>query len=69
MLQRLVYPHRFLGIIFLTINCTKMNRIDFSKIHFDKSKTSPMLVRTGELSSPKSANSWINPLAASEFKI
>jgi len=71
MLQRLAYRyHRFLGIMFLTIICTRLTGIDFTKIRFSKSKTSSILVRKDELSSLKSANAWINSpsFTASEHK-
>jgi thiol-disulfide isomerase/thioredoxin len=71
MIQRLAYRyHRFLGIMFITIVGSGLIKIDFSKIHFNKSKTSYMQLIDGELSSLKNANAWINSssLTASELK-
>jgi thiol-disulfide isomerase/thioredoxin len=71
MLHRLAYRyHRFLGIMFITIIGSGLIRVDFSKMHFNKSNTSDILLRQGELFSLKKANAWINSpsLTAADLK-
>ena len=68
MIQRLAYRyHRFLGIMIITIVCSGIIRIDFSRIHSEKTSQSSI---KNELSSLKKASAWLNthPLNAADLK-
>lgn len=71
MIQRLAYRYqRFLGIMIMTIIGSGFLKVDFSKIHFGKSKQPSMRLVGHELSSLKKASAWINsqPLNAADLK-
>ena len=70
MIGRLAYLyHRLLGITFVTIVCTSLIEIDFSARHFQRSKSSTMLLAQGELSSLKKANAWLNSPSLTETEL